>query len=237
MQYESTEFCSTTTSAFENKSQKESDGRPLSTLSDSQLLIEYAASGDQDAFEELVRRHERKLFNYLCKFLGDPEMAEDAFQATFLQVHLKCYQFERGRPFAPWLYQIATNQAIDLIRRNRRHKAFKLDVALCGADQGEEGSPVVNYLKNADPEPSEQAEKSEDRKRIWTALEKLPRRLKEVLVLVTYQGLKYREAAARLGIPTGTVKSRAHLAIQTLHRILISTPRACDRECMMKDLP
>ena len=78
-------------------------------------------------FAELVRRYERELYSYLRRYLGDAEMAEDAFQAAFLQVHLKCQQFEAGRSVRPWLYTIATNQAIDAQRRSRRHRMVSLD--------------------------------------------------------------------------------------------------------------
>src|SRR5436305_14497208 len=97
------------------------------SLSDEELLLGYRESGDANLFSELVRRYERELYSYLRRYLGDASMAEDAFQATFLQVHLKCDQFEEGRKFRPWLYTIATNQAIDAQRRNKRHRSVSLD--------------------------------------------------------------------------------------------------------------
>ena len=93
-----------------------------STLTDEQLLLDYRTRGDGDAFAELVRRYERELYCYLRQYLGDPAMAEDVFQTTFLQLHLKCDQFKTGLKLRPWLYRIATNQAIDTVRRNRRHR-------------------------------------------------------------------------------------------------------------------
>ncbi len=80
-------------------------------------------------FEELVRRYEKELYGYLRHYLGNAEMAEDVFQQTFLQVHLKCDQFEPGRKVRPWLYTVATNQAIDYQRRNRRHRMSSLNRA------------------------------------------------------------------------------------------------------------
>src|SRR6267142_4677247 len=97
--------------------------RPMqqpSSLSDEELLVGYREKGDANLFSELVHRYERELFSYLRRYLGDANMAEDAFQATFLQVHLKAHQFEEGRKVRPWLYTIATNQAIDAQRRNKR---------------------------------------------------------------------------------------------------------------------
>src|SRR5690606_19500070 len=82
-------------------------------LSDEQLLIEYRETGGRELFAQLVQRYERELYSYLRRYLGDAEIAEDVFQATFLQIHLKREQFEEGRRFRPWLYTIATNQAID----------------------------------------------------------------------------------------------------------------------------
>src|SRR6187399_1825973 len=103
-------------------------------LSDEELLVAYRDRGDRRAFAELVRRYERELYSYLRRYLGDAGMAEDTFQATFLQVHLKCDQFEEGRKFRPWLYTIATNQAIDARRRAKRHRMVSLDRVTAGDD-------------------------------------------------------------------------------------------------------
>ena len=89
----------------------------LEHRSDEELLLEYRVSEDAAVFAELVSRYERELYNYLRRFLGDGSLAEDVFQATFLQVHVKSDLFESGRKFRPWLYMIATNQAIDAQRR------------------------------------------------------------------------------------------------------------------------
>ena len=99
-------------------------------LTDEQLILQYRAAGDRSLFEELVRRYESELYNYLRRYLNDAEMAEDVFQASFLQVHLKCNQFESGRKFRPWLYTVATNQAIDAQRKNKRHRNVSLDRAV-----------------------------------------------------------------------------------------------------------
>ena len=113
---------------------------------DGELLLRYVEAADRGAFEELVRRYEREIFNYLRKYLGDQHLAEDAFQATFLQLHRKCRQFEPGRALRPWLYRIAANQANDLLRRNRRHKLMSLDAALRNDDQTNGESSLHDYL-------------------------------------------------------------------------------------------
>ncbi|MEN6557755.1 MAG: sigma factor, partial [Thermoguttaceae bacterium] len=83
---------------------------PLVSWTDEKLLLSYRSDRDSLVFEELVHRYEKELFGYLRHYLGDAQMAEDVFQQTFLQVHLKCGQFEPGRQVRPWLYTIATNQ-------------------------------------------------------------------------------------------------------------------------------
>src|SRR6186713_2226890 len=98
-----------------------------SDRTDEELVEIYRDRGERGAFDELVRRYERELYSYLRRFLGDAAAAEDAFQATFLQVHLKCDKFESDRKVRPWLYTIATNQAIDLQRRGKRHRMVSLD--------------------------------------------------------------------------------------------------------------
>ena len=94
--------------------------RPLQY--DEELLAVYAKTGSREAFEKLVLLYQREIYTYLYYFLRDAQLAEDACQATFLQLHLKCRQFEPGRRLRPWLYAIARNQAIDLGRRSRRRK-------------------------------------------------------------------------------------------------------------------
>ena len=178
------------------------------------MLRRSRAEGDASAFEVLVHRYETELFNYLRRYLGSAEMAEDVFQATFLQVHLKQEQFEEGRRFRPWLYTIATNQAIDAQRRNRRHRMVSLDQRTGGED--EVGS-IVEMLAGAGRTADEQMEDDEARDWVRAAVAELPEPLRGALMLVYHQGMKYREAADVLGIPVGTVKSRLHAALLRLN--------------------
>ena len=112
---------------------------PLVSWTDEKLLLSYRSEPDNRVFEELVHRYEKELYGYLRHYLGDAEMAEDVFQQTFLQVHLKCGQFEPGRKVRPWLYTVATNQAIDYQRRNRRHRMSSLDRVHAGQRGTEDG--------------------------------------------------------------------------------------------------
>ncbi|HID76595.1 MAG TPA: sigma-70 family RNA polymerase sigma factor [Planctomycetaceae bacterium] len=196
---------------------------PRQEWSDEDLLLEYRSCGDRRAFEELVHRYEHELYNYLRRFLGDAELAEDAFQATFLQVYLKCDRFEAGRRVRPWLYTVATNQAIDAQRRNRRHRMISLDGRPRGSGDGEDAPALVDLIDGSEPDPFERLESAERGEEVRRAVEELPEPLRQVLLLVYYQGMKYREAAEVLDIPVGTVKSRLHSAIRKLNHALNST--------------
>ena len=200
---------------------------PLVAWSDEKLLLGYREDRDAGVFEELVHRYEKELFGYLRHYLGDAEMAEDVFQQTFLQVHLKCGQFEPGRKVRPWLYTVATNQAIDYRRRNRRHRISSLDRSTFGSAEEEAGA-LVDLLGGPDPGPADNVESTEEHDALRRAVDALPEASRQVVVLVYFQGLKYREAADVLSIPVGTVKSRLHAAMCKLTESLshMSLPRS-----------
>lgn len=185
----------------------------LSTSTDEELLCQYGQSGDRSLFETLMRRYQREVYSYLRRYLNDAEMAEDAFQGTFLQVHLKCNQFDSSRRFRPWLYAIATNQAIDVQRRNNRHRMASLD----RAGHGDEGDGQWSErLLGETVDPLLEASLRENGEWVREAVASLNEPMKQVIHLVYYQGMKYREAADVMGIPVGTVKSRLHAAVQRL---------------------
>ncbi len=210
-------------STIEQPSHRAVGTAPRAEWSDEDLLLEYRWVGERKAFEELVHRYERELFNYLRHYLGDAQMAEDAFQATFLQVHLKCEQFEPGRRVRPWLYTVATHQAIDAQRRSRRHRMVSLD-RRSGGSASEDESTLVELIEGEVAEPGAQIEAAESRQDVRAAVDRLPDSMKQVLLLVYYQGLKYREVAQALSIPVGTVKSRLHAAMRKLETTLHTPP-------------
>lgn len=181
---------------------------------DEDLLQQFCAAADGQAYEVLVRRYEQELFSYLRRYLGNAEMAEDVFQATFLQVYLKRERFEQGRRFRPWLYTIATNQAIDAQRRNRRHRMVSLDQKTSDDEVG----GLMEIVSADGPTAIEQLEDEEAKEWVRTAVDSLPETLRAALILVYHQGMKYREAADVLGIPVGTVKSRLHAALLRLNQ-------------------
>jgi RNA polymerase sigma-70 factor (ECF subfamily) len=198
----------------------------LNACSDEDLLTRFQ-QGQAEAFALLVRRYERELYGYLRRYLGDATLAEDVFQNTFLQVVKKLDQYEAGRPVKPWLYTIATNQAIDALRRQNRHQAVSLNQNHTEAQSsGASGElhTLLDSLESQLPAPQDLVEGQERRERVRATVEQLPDFLRQVLVLAYYQGLKYREIADILGIPVGTVKSRLHAALVKLHELWTASP-------------
>jgi len=183
--------------------------------SDELLLTRYSETGDRTLYETLMRRYEREIYSYLRRYIGNAEQAEDAFQGTFVQLHVKCQQFDSSRRFRPWLYAIATNQAIDVQRRNKRHRMVSLD-APTASDSSGRPTTWGDNLVGTTTDPLDQASKHEDRRWVNNAVKSLGDSLERVVQLVYFQGLKYREAADILGIPVGTVKSRLNAAIHKL---------------------
>jgi len=208
--------------AIDNARTKHIAERDLGHPTDEELVLRYKSGGDRTAFETLVHRYERELFSYLRRYVGDAALAEDAFQATFLQIHLKIDQFDPQRKFRPWLYTIATNQAIDAQRRNKRHRMVSLDRRNQTESEGDVGS-LLQLLVGREPAAASNLEREESQAWIRRAVDNLPEQLRSALVLVYYQGLKYREAAEILGIPVGTVKSRLHAAILKLNETWTET--------------
>jgi RNA polymerase sigma-70 factor (ECF subfamily) len=192
-------------------------------MSDEQLLLDYRKTGNRDSFDQLVHRYEREMYSYLRRYTGDAAVAEDVFQLTFLQVHLKCEQFDRGRKFRPWLYTIATHQAIDAQRRNKRHRMVSLDTAGPAGDQDDMTS-LARLLASNQPGPVDQIETEERRAWVRNATDELPDHLRSTVSLVYYRGMKYSDAAEELDIPVGTVKSRMHSAILKLNEAWHSSP-------------
>ena len=134
----------------------------LNDQPDEALLVGYRETGDREAFTELVHRYEREIYSYLRRYLGNAQMAEDAFQQTFLQVHLKCDQFQEGRRFRPWVYTIATHQAIDLQRRNKRHRMVSLDGS-GQRDDVESVGTLLALLEGSEQDPLKNLEQEERR--------------------------------------------------------------------------
>lgn len=188
---------------------------PVASASDEELLGRFQR-GETEVFGPLVKRYERELFGYLRRYLGEDALAEDVFQNTFLRLYEKIDKYEAGRPVRPWIYSIATHQAIDALRRAGRRTAVSLDQTN-HQDAGDEANSLAGLLAATGPDPMEQLELRERQQLVRRSIDRLPEHLKLVVLLSYYQGLKYKDIAEVLEVPVGTVKSRLHFALRRLH--------------------
>jgi len=189
----------------------------LAGATDEVLLSRYREQGRAADFDTLVHRYENELYRYLTRYTGDRALAEDVFQNTFLQVHLKRGLYEDGRPVRPWLYSIATHQAVDALRKAGRHPTVSLDQrASPGAS---DSASLVDLLVSGGEGPLAELQGEERKEWVRQSVAKLPETLRQTLILAYHQDLKYREIAEILKIPVGTVKSRLHAALLKLQQM------------------
>jgi RNA polymerase sigma-70 factor (ECF subfamily) len=166
-------------------------------------LIAKAQQGDRQAFGELIHRHREKAINVVYRMCGDANLAEDAAQEAFIRAWQHLPNYRPRSPFRNWLYRIATNVALDFLRRERE----TVDVDTLS-------------LASLDEDPEAMVERRERGERVRQAVLALPPASRAVLVLREYEGLSYREIADTLGIPIGTVMSRLNYARNRLRESL-----------------
>jgi RNA polymerase sigma-70 factor (ECF subfamily) len=184
---------------------------------DEELLLEYRSTGQRGMFEKLVHRYERELYTYLYRYLRNTAAAEDAFQQTFTQVLEKCSTFDSNREFRPWLYKIATNQAIDRKRRVKNRPVVSID----GHFRNDADSPsFAEMLESNETEPAEEAMEKELVYQVRKAVDKLPEKQKQAIYLIYFQGLTYREAAEVVGVHSATLSWWIKNAVKRLNVLL-----------------
>jgi len=184
-------------------------------------LIEAARRGDQDAFAELVRLYEKRVFALTMRMCKNPEDAAEAAQETFLAAWQGLAFFRGEASFSTWLYRLASNACVDLLRKEGRHKAA------AGPSLNDE---EVN-IDAADPlpTPQEEAERKELREQIETGLAALSPEHRQVLILREMHQLSYDEIAETLDMDIGTVKSRISRGRKQLRKILLESGNFSDR--------
>jgi RNA polymerase sigma-70 factor (ECF subfamily) len=170
-------------------------------ISDEQLIARFQL-GDVQAYDILVRRYKDQLLNFVFRFVGNRTDAEDIVQETFLRVYRNKHMYKEIAKFSTWVYTIAGNLAKTELRRRKRHKIFSV-------------SNFINEERDFDiPDrehsPERKVDSSIQENYIQKAIEKLPIKFKEVIILRDIQGFAYEEISQILDIPLGTVKSRVN---------------------------
>jgi RNA polymerase sigma-70 factor (ECF subfamily) len=183
--------------------------------SDEALMLSYR-DGDVRAFEVLVTRHRKPIYNFILRFVRDAAQAEDVLQETFLRVIKGADAYERQAKFTTWLYTIARNLCVDAARRGKHRKATSLD-APTGAD---DGAPLIDLVADGKDGVDRQAIGRELQARIKQAVESLPDEQREIFLLREVADLQFNEIAQIVGCPENTVKSRMRYALEKLREAL-----------------
>jgi RNA polymerase sigma-70 factor (ECF subfamily) len=164
-----------------------------------QELISKSHAGDLEAFNELVERYQRLVYNVSLRMLGDSATAEDATQDTFFSAYKAIDKF-RGGSFKAWILRIATNSCRDRFRAAKRSRLISLDALLL------ESEPLS--MANGSESPEDYALRQELGRTLSEGLTSLPEDQRLAVVLFDIQGLTYEEVAEAFGCSLGTVKSR-----------------------------
>jgi RNA polymerase sigma-70 factor, ECF subfamily len=175
-------------------------------------LVQQCLQGDGSAWEELVRRHTRRIFNICYRFTGNGTEAEDLSQEVFLRVYktLGSYRSAHGG-FATWMTSVTRNLLIDHYRRTKRDRV---------TDSLDDAMPVVESKESSARRPDQLALLRELSSQVQSALTKLSPELREAVILRDLQQLEYAEIRQILDVPEGTVKSRINRGRIELARIL-----------------
>jgi len=175
-------------------------------------LVQQCLQGDGSAWEELVRRHSRRIYNICYRFTGNRTEAEDLTQDVFLRVYrtLASYRSAHGG-FATWVTSVSRNLLIDHYRRTKRDRI---------TDSLDDAMPVVENKESVGRRPDEQALMGELSGQVQNALTRLSPELREAVILRDLQQLEYMEIQRVLAVPEGTVKSRINRGRIELARIL-----------------
>ena len=177
-----------------------------------QLWIDAARQGDQEAFGELVRQYEKQVMALTLRMCKNPEDAAEAAQEAFFAAWQGLGNFRGESRFSTWLYRLASNACVDLLRREGRHQ---------NASRDDEENHVD--IPASIPTPQEEAERQELREQIEAGLQALPPEYRAVLVLREIHQLHYDEIGTALGLDAGTVKSRISRGRKRLRRFLLES--------------
>jgi RNA polymerase sigma-70 factor, ECF subfamily len=202
--------------------------RPILQILNDELLIEQVKKGSQEAFSQLVDRHQTSVYSLCHRMTGDRAEAEDLAQESFFRAYKGLDSFRKGARLKPWLLKIAANACLDLLRK-KKQETLSLDSLMIVED-----GP---FSLREDEHPENAYLLEEARGNVQTALLHLPADYRIVLVLRYLEDLSYREVADTLGVTLSTVETRIYRAKKALARMLVSPgergeKEACSELCL-----
>lgn len=177
-------------------------------MNEEKAWVAQAQQGDDEAFTRLVETYQTPVFNLCYRMLGEPELAEDAAQETFLRVYQHLPRYDQKRPFATWLLSIAAHYCIDRLRR-RKFSMFSMDA------EDEEGNSVE--LPDTDaPNPENEAITGQTHERVHAMLKDLDTTDRAAIIMRYWYDYSEKEIAESLHLTVSAVKSRLHRARKEL---------------------
>jgi RNA polymerase sigma-70 factor, ECF subfamily len=188
------------------------------------LLVRRCIAGDAAAWEDIVQRYHRRIYNICYRFAGSTEDAQDLTQEVFIKMYrtLNTYDAERGG-FMTWVTTITRNLLVDHFRKSKQDRVTdSLDSA---PSEHDDAMPLSEQIEDKSAPPDAQVRSREARETVHHALQKLSPDLREAVILRDLQDMDYREIAAVLKVPEGTVKSRINRGRVELARLLQRTYR------------
>lgn len=187
----------------------------LTKLSD-EKLVELAVSEDPEAFGEIVKRWDRKIFALCFGMLGREDDARDAAQETFIAAYRNLKNFRGEAKVSSWLHRIAVNQCLTIKRRAKTRSEEFLD--------DEAGEDERIFVASPNSSPARTSEQSERFFIVRQAVGSLPLELREVVLMKEFEEMTFQEISDTLEIPLSTVKSRLYTALRQLRMKLERTP-------------
>jgi RNA polymerase sigma-70 factor, ECF subfamily len=179
---------------------------------DEVLMVAYQ-KGDVRAFEILLTRHRRPVFNFILRYVGLRETAEDLLQETFLRVIKGAEAYQRQAKFTTWLYTIARNLCVDQSRRAKHRKAQSLDAPMnSSADSG----TLLDVIPANEIASDRQTVNKELHLKMEAALSRLSEEQREVFLMREFLDMPFKDIAQVVGVPENTVKSRMRYALEKL---------------------
>ena len=188
------------------------------------MLVRRCVTGDAAAWEEIVQRYNRRIYNICYRFAGSADDAQDLTQEVFIKMYrtLKTYDVERGA-FMTWVTTITRNLLVDHFRKTKQDRLTdSIDVP---ASEHEDAAPLSDRLADGGKSPDARVQSRETSETVHRALQKLSPELREAVILRDLQDMDYREIATVLKVPEGTVKSRINRGRAELARLLQRTYR------------
>jgi len=188
------------------------------------LIVRRCISGDAAAWQEIVQRYHRRIYNICYRFAGSADDAQDLTQEVFIKMYrtLSSYDVERGG-FMTWITTITRNLLVDHFRKSKQDRITdSLDAT---PSEHEDSMPLVEQIQDKSLPPDSRVQSRETGETVNRALQKLSPDLREAVILRDLQDLDYREIATVLKVPEGTVKSRINRGRAELARLLQRTYR------------